>query len=125
MKRDNRRFGRGGVYECRVCHKQTRETGDGESGVELCARCFELSGQENAHVDGCHEATVVDTCPLCHPFTVRYVPTAPLPAVCGWCHKAEVEGRWVTNHDPVPPGLSHTTCPACVLVLKEMEAQLA
>ena len=36
-----------GVYVCRTCGKRTRETGDYESEVGLCADCNALSGNEN------------------------------------------------------------------------------
>jgi hypothetical protein len=39
------------VYTCRLCDKRTRETGEGESGVQLCARCFAICGEENAMAD--------------------------------------------------------------------------
>lgn len=48
----NSRFQRGsGVYTCRICSKQTRETGQSESGAELCAKCYEMSGDENSVAD--------------------------------------------------------------------------
>ena len=50
--KDNRRFGSQGVYTCRVCGKKTRETGMGESDMQLCAYCMEASGMENAFNDG-------------------------------------------------------------------------
>ena len=51
----------GGVYTCRSCGKKTRETGEGESGCELCLYCFEESGWENHHSDNGHDPEV-------HPF---------------------------------------------------------
>ncbi|MBI5259792.1 MAG: hypothetical protein HY855_25050 [Burkholderiales bacterium] len=39
------------VYTCRMCGKSTRETGDGESGVGLCWKCFEIAGLENTISD--------------------------------------------------------------------------
>jgi len=46
-------FQRGsGCYVCKVCKKKTRETGDGESGCEMCLRCFLMSGFENTISDG-------------------------------------------------------------------------
>lgn len=59
---------KGTTYECRCCGKRTRETGEGESGVQLCARCYMIAGIENAHADGYHR---VDRdgpdpdCPIC------------------------------------------------------------
>lgn len=48
------RFARGsGVYACRVCKRNTRSTGRGDNEhVRLCAECFDLSGIENAVLDG-------------------------------------------------------------------------
>lgn len=40
------------VYTCVECGKQTRETGNGESGLELCAFCYDLAGWENSLSDG-------------------------------------------------------------------------
>lgn len=52
MKTTHNKFKRGsGCYECRCCGLQTRETGDGESDVRLCADCFELGGIENEASD--------------------------------------------------------------------------
>ena len=42
----------GSVYTCCVCGKRTRETGNCESDLELCAYCYEISGLENSYVDG-------------------------------------------------------------------------
>lgn len=39
------------TYRCRVCDHLTRETGDGEESVELCAPCYRLSGLENTQSD--------------------------------------------------------------------------
>lgn len=59
--RDNRKFQKGsGVYTCINCGKQTRETGDGESSVEMCAACYELGGMENMHSDDGHEGNIAD-----------------------------------------------------------------
>lgn len=40
-----------GCYRCANCHKQTRETGDGESSVDLCKQCYFEGGEENLHSD--------------------------------------------------------------------------
>ena len=40
------------VYQCQCCQRQTRETGLGESGCDLCAFCYEVSGFENSLSDG-------------------------------------------------------------------------
>lgn len=39
------------TYICNGCGKRTRETGQSESGVGLCAKCFEEAGLENEHSD--------------------------------------------------------------------------
>lgn len=60
------RFQRGSaVYTCRVCGKRTRETGDSESFVFLCAACYEEAGWENEHQDGYHEDQPNPSCPFC------------------------------------------------------------
>jgi len=44
----NARFQRGsGVYVCRCCGHNTRDTGGDGSGVQLCDICFELAGEQN------------------------------------------------------------------------------
>lgn len=40
-----------GIYKCISCGKKTRETGEGESSVEMCKECYIFGGQENAHSD--------------------------------------------------------------------------
>lgn len=42
---------KGAVYTCRICGKKTRETGDGESSVDACAKCYYEGGLENEHSD--------------------------------------------------------------------------
>ena len=54
----------GSVYKCQACGKMTRETGDGESGCSLCAKCYYESGLENEHSDDGHEEYNPD-CPTC------------------------------------------------------------
>lgn len=39
------------TYKCRACGHNTRETGYGESGIKLCAYCYEVSGEENSYQD--------------------------------------------------------------------------
>ena len=47
------RFKRGsGCYKCSDCGKQTRDTGEGEAGVGLCKRCYDLAGEYNVFQDG-------------------------------------------------------------------------
>jgi len=56
------------TYTCINCEKVTRETGQGESGCELCAKCFDEAGYENEHTDGGHECgSNPDYCPACRP----------------------------------------------------------
>jgi hypothetical protein len=67
MARVNR-FQRSGwkspVYQCRLCAKLTRETGEGESDIELCQSCNAMAGQENAHNDDGHPGAFRD-CQAC------------------------------------------------------------
>lgn len=47
MARSTNRFATGsGMYACRCCGRNTRNTGD-NGDVLLCPECYELSGQEN------------------------------------------------------------------------------
>jgi hypothetical protein len=41
-----------GCYTCKICGKQTRETGEGESGCKMCLRCYTASLLENDLSDG-------------------------------------------------------------------------
>lgn len=60
-------FARGsGCYDCRVCKKKTRETGEGESKVGLCRKCYDDAGFELDHMDGNHETEKWPAeCPTC------------------------------------------------------------
>lgn len=50
---ENGRMQKGsGIYTCEECGKKTRETGDGESWVRMCRRCWDLGGLENSLSDG-------------------------------------------------------------------------
>lgn len=49
-----------GTYKCSWCGKQTRETGDGESSVEMCSLCYEIAGVENMHSDDGHEGMMYE-----------------------------------------------------------------
>jgi hypothetical protein len=40
-----------GAYKCGECGKATRETGKGESGVGLCASCYEQNELDNLESD--------------------------------------------------------------------------
>jgi hypothetical protein len=51
---------RSAVYKCLECGKMTRETGDGESSVEMCATCYEICGTENMHSDEGHKCALID-----------------------------------------------------------------
>lgn len=55
MPRKFDRFDRGGVITCIICGKRTRETGNGESSLEMCGECIELSGSENSLIDNGRE----------------------------------------------------------------------
>ncbi len=55
----------GGTYTCRICKKRTRETGQCESNVELCAACYDYAGWENAHNDGHGDGMGSEDCPVC------------------------------------------------------------
>lgn len=57
-------FGKGSTYICSVCGKRTRETGFCESGVGLCAKCYEEGGLENEHSDYGHPK-YNPSCPTC------------------------------------------------------------
>lgn len=54
MARIANRFTKGsGVYTCRCCGYRTRDTGRGDNEcVEMCADCYDLSGEEN-HLNDC------------------------------------------------------------------------
>lgn len=50
---DGSKFRKGsGVYVCELCGKKTRETGNSESDIGLCAHCQEVCGWENHILDG-------------------------------------------------------------------------
>lgn len=55
-----------GTYICDSCGKRTRETGEGESSVKLCLKCFNEASLENEHLDGFHKSNPVKGCPLCN-----------------------------------------------------------
>jgi hypothetical protein len=61
----NRVWGQNAIYVCLECGKRTRETGDCESGANLCRDCFEMSGIDNEHSDGEHRDTPHPDCPRC------------------------------------------------------------
>jgi hypothetical protein len=65
MKRISRFTKGSGKYKCECCGKETRETGDGESSVNLCAKCYYEAGIENEHLDGEHKIKPHPDCPLC------------------------------------------------------------
>lgn len=44
----NARFQRGsGVFNCAVCKRATRDTGNAAVGSELCSECYDLAGMDN------------------------------------------------------------------------------
>lgn len=49
--KNNRLFGRHGVYTCGMCNKPTRETGGDESNFKLCHRCMLVCYVDNAESD--------------------------------------------------------------------------
>ena len=40
------------TYICGCCKRRTRETGLGESQLDLCAYCYDAAGIENSFSDG-------------------------------------------------------------------------
>ena len=63
------RFNKGsGTYKCQCCGKLTRETGDGESDYELCAKCNFEGLMENSISDGNQKCTCGNT----DDFTINY-----------------------------------------------------
>lgn len=59
-----------GTYNCIVCNKLTRETGDGESSVEMCADCYEWESMQNLHSDDDH-AGAMEECQECMQQMIR------------------------------------------------------
>lgn len=55
------------VYACHLCGKRTRETGEGESTIKFCRRCYLRSGLENTHSDSGHPGALAD-CPECRDY---------------------------------------------------------
>ena len=52
-RKASQNFGTGGCYKCRICGKNTRSTGRGDNEmIEMCARCYDIGGDENAVSDG-------------------------------------------------------------------------
>jgi len=52
MKKSHDRFARGsGCYTCLSCGKLTRDTGNDEADLFLCAYCYHESGLENSLAD--------------------------------------------------------------------------
>jgi hypothetical protein len=51
--RTSNRFTKGiGLYRCRCCGRQTRDTGRGDNElVGNCAECYDLAGEENSLSD--------------------------------------------------------------------------
>ncbi len=62
----NNRFAKGsGVYTCRICGKSTRETGQGESSIDLCVDCYLDASQENTHSDNHSRENPDKSCKFC------------------------------------------------------------
>lgn len=51
------------TYNCNICGKLTRNTGD-EGGVDLCRKCYDEAGLENEHSDHGHKKPIKG-CPTC------------------------------------------------------------
>lgn len=51
------------IYTCAICGKETRETGEGESSLELCKNCYIDSMAENEHND--NHSVPVSGCKFC------------------------------------------------------------
>lgn len=48
----NNRFQKGsGVFTCRTCKHNTRDTGGDNTDVRLCSLCWDLAGEENHILD--------------------------------------------------------------------------
>jgi hypothetical protein len=47
----SRRNAQASTYICGACDKRTRETGWGESDLDLCLKCYCEAGLENEHFD--------------------------------------------------------------------------
>lgn len=72
LKRPTKFRSGSGCYDCGNCGKKTRETGEGESSVKLCRKCYDEAGFECDHLDGNHEpGTLPDDCPLCRPHDAK------------------------------------------------------
>lgn len=53
MRPRNRFIKGSGCYKCACCGKLTRSTGRGDNeNVDLCERCYDIGGDENAVSDG-------------------------------------------------------------------------
>lgn len=64
-RQSNSQFRAGsGTYSCLACGKKTRDTGQGEGDLRLCAACLDEAGLENEHMDEGHDDPVAG-CPLC------------------------------------------------------------
>ena len=48
------------TYVCGTCGITTRETGEGESGCELCAACFTIAGLDNEYNDNGTKPSVAE-----------------------------------------------------------------
>ena len=72
-----------GCFKCRMCKRNTRDTGDNGS-VELCPQCYELAGYENTVLDG-EALTAGDEANIKAAFAqLRDFPDASAKAIAGW-----------------------------------------
>lgn len=61
----NKTFTRRGTYNCSDCGKLTRDTGQEESGTNMCLACAIEATIINDHLDGNHEETTYGYCKDC------------------------------------------------------------
>ena len=64
MRRYDRFTEGSGCYNCRMCGRATRSTGDNES-TRLCPACYEWGQWEALHNDEGHKDRPHPDCPIC------------------------------------------------------------
>lgn len=112
--KDNSKFRKGsGVYTCGNCGKQTRETGDGESSVELCKQCYFEGGQENAHTDN-HTGRMADCVECQEAFKAEGY---ELGTADRWCDRETATPPTLEDYEELQAALR-----ACLALLYEMDA---
>lgn len=107
----------GSTYICAGCGKRTRETGEGESGVELCKKCFVIASQENSHSDN-HDGRMAD-CAECKHALASYGYEVTDDR---WCDKeveAPVEAAPEREVLVASPGPKRLTCKAVTKAIRE------